>query len=60
MNLAEQILRRKHAAMYKPPVVQSQEQVITPAPNLAIFFFSWAKEKNGNITNRVITNIRFI
>ena len=33
MNLAEQILRRKHAAMYKPPVVQSQEQVITPAPN---------------------------
>ena len=33
MNLAEQILRRKHEAMYKPPVVHPPEPATTVPEN---------------------------
>ena len=35
MNLAEQILRRKHEAMYKPPVVHPPEPTPTTYPENA-------------------------
>lgn len=36
MNLAEQILRRKHEAMYKPPVVHPPEPPTTAPENALV------------------------